>query len=162
MQVVYMDNSTSEILDCKPNELKVLLTMVKLSKNNVVDLHRKMGKLEDIVGLGAKSIETALTGLRKRGMLVKTGVPKVWFIDPSYFMKGYYKKIYEIARMIEEKDRYLLEKIADWEEEERAGIEEKKLQSRWDRKRRLQEDFASQVKVLEEIEDNITNNLPKD
>jgi hypothetical protein len=149
-----MDNCTSEVMSCKPNELKVLLAMVKLSKNNIVDLHRKMGKLKEIVGLGDKSIETALTGLRKRGMLVKTGVPKAWFIDPSYFMKGYYKKIYEIARMIEEKDKYLLEKIADWEEEERENSEESKLQARWDNERLLQEDFAAQVKEVDRHTDS--------
>lgn len=149
MQVMYMDNYTNEVLECKPNELKVLLAMVKLSSSNVVDLHRKMGKLEELVGLGDKSIETALTGLRKKGMIVRTGVPKAWFIEPSYFMKGYYKKIYEIARLIEEKDKYLLEKIEDWEEEDRIVLEKKKLSSRWENKRKLQIDFAEQVKVVD-------------
>jgi hypothetical protein len=129
--------------------------MVGLAKHNVVDLLRKGKKLEEkLDGLSSGSISNAITGLRKKGILVKVGIPKVWFIDPSFFMVGYYKKIYEIAKMIEEKDKYLLEKIADWEEEERENSEESKLQARWDNKRRLQEDFAAQVKVVDRHTDS--------
>jgi hypothetical protein len=129
--------------------------MVGLAKHNVVDLLRKGKKLEEkLNGLSSGSISNAITGLRKKGILVKVGIPKVWFIDPSFFMVGYYKKIYEIAKMIEEKDKYLLEKIADWEEEERENSEESKLQARWDNKRRLQEDFAAQVKVVDRHTDS--------
>jgi hypothetical protein len=129
--------------------------MVGLAKHNVVDLLRKGKKLEEkLDGLSSGSISNAITGLRKKGILVKVGIPKVWFIDPSFFMVGYYKKIYEIAKMIEEKDKYLLEKIADWEEEERENSEKSKLQARWDNKRRLQEDFAAQVKVVDRHTDS--------
>lgn len=155
MQVVYMTSSEDVILGCSATESKVLLAMVGLAKNNIVDLLRKGKKLEEkLEGLSSGSISNAITGLRKKGILVKVGVPKVWFIDPSFFMIGYYKKIYEIARMIEEKDKYLLEKIADWEEEERENSDENKLKSRWDNKRRLQEDFASQVRVVDKYTDN--------
>ena len=154
MQVVYLDNCTEELVQCKPNELKVLLAMVKIAKNNVVDLGRKRRKLDELVGSSDKSIETAITGLRKRGILFKVGVPKVWFIDPSYFMKGYYKKIYAISEMIENKDKYLLEKLDDWEEEEKTDSEERRLQSRWENKRKLQEDFSAQVKVVDGMTDS--------
>lgn len=155
MQVIYMTDSEDIVLSCSATENKVLLAMVGLAKHNVVDLLRKGKKLEEkLDGLSSGSIRNAITGLRKKGILVKVGIPKVWFIDPSFFMIGYYKKIYEIARMIEEKDKYLLEKIADWEEEERENIEESKLQARWDNKRRLQEDFAAQVKVVDRHTDS--------
>jgi len=143
-------------VDCKPNELKVLLAMVGLAKNNVVDLLKKNSKLIVTVGMSEKSVETAITELRKKGILVKTGVPRVWFIDPTFFMVGYYKKIYTIAKLIEEKDRNVLEKIDEWEEEDRIRLAEESLERRWEQKRLIQADDRVQMMVVDRYTDETT------
>lgn len=155
MQVLFMDNQVGDIVGCKPNEIKVLLGMVRLARHNVVDLYRKHGKLLDLVDLGEKSVETALTGLCKKGMIVKTGVAKVWYIDPSYFMKGYYEKIYAIGKMLEEKDNRWLEKVDEWDEEERSKLEEKKLQGMWGSMRISQADIEKQMALVDGYTDSL-------
>lgn len=156
MKVYLMDSMVEELVDCKPNEWKVLLAMVKLARHNVVDLLRYGTRLQETCGLGEKSVETAITGLRKREILVKTQLPKVWFIDPSYFMKGYYQKIYEISKMIEEqKSGRMLEKIAEWEEEEAKAKEEASLQSVWARKRKEQAEEGVMERLVDDYTDNI-------
>jgi len=156
MRVYLTDGMVEEFVKCKPNEWKVLLGMVKLARHNVVDLLRYYDRLQEICGLGDKSIETAITGLKKRGILVKTQLPRVWFIDPSYFMKGYYAKIFEISRMIaEQRSGKMLGKIAEWEEEEAIQLEKERLKSRWERKREEQKDFSVMEELVEDFTDTI-------
>lgn len=151
-----MDSVVDELVECKPNEWKVLICMVKLAKHNVVDLLRYYDRLQEACGLGDKSIETAITGLKKRGILVKTQLPRVWFIDPAYFMKGYYVKIFEISRMIQEqKSGKMLGKIAEWEEQEAIEKEEARLKDRWERKRKEQEDLEFVEQLVDDFTDNI-------
>ena len=138
MQVVFLDNSTEYLLTCKPNELKLILAMVRVCHNNVVDFYRKSLKIKELVGMSDKSIDNGLTALCKKGIIVKTGVPKVWFIDPSYFMKGYYKAVYCIAALIEEKDQHLLEKIDTWKSEAFLYKGSKTLEALWEKKRKVQ------------------------
>ena len=155
MQVLFMDSQVGDMMKCKPNELKVLLGLVKLARHNIVDLYRKHSRLVDLTLLGDKSIETALTGLCKKGIILKTGVSKVWFIEPSYFMKGYYEKIYAIGKMLEDKDSKWLEKVDEWDEEERSKLEEKRMQGTWSNMRTKQADLEVQLKMVDGYTDNI-------
>lgn len=118
MQTYLTGKAIDELVNCKPNEWKVFIAMVKIARHNVVDLLRYYDKVTNSCKLGDKSIETAITGLRKKGILVRTQLPKVWFIDPLYIMKGSHVKIFSVAKMIEDRNSCkILERIREWEEE---------------------------------------------
>lgn len=118
MQTYLTGKAIDELVNCKPNEWKVFIAMVKIARHNVVDLLRYYDMVVNVCGLGDKSIGTAITGLKKRGVLVRTQLPRVWFIGPMYVMKGDYVKIFSIAKMIEDgNSSKILERIREWEEE---------------------------------------------
>ena len=153
MKVMYLDNSTDKLMGLSGTQIKVLLAMVKVCKNNIVDLQRTSSRLGKMLeGMNERSISNAISKLSREGILVKTGVPRVWFIDPSYFMKGYYKRVYSISEMIENKDRYLLERVKEWEDEDDRLDKELVLVYRWDNKRIAQRDIGVQVKIVEDNE----------
>ena len=119
MQTYLTGKAIDELVNCKPNEWKVFIAMVKIARYNVVDLPRYYDKVASGCRLGDKSIETAITGLRKRGILVRTQLPKVWFIDPLYIMNGSHVKVFSVAKMIEDRNSSkILERIREWEEED--------------------------------------------
>lgn len=157
MKVYLLDNCTEELIGCTATELKVLLAMVKICNHNVVDLYRYRDKMEGLLKeLSAGSINNAITGLRKKGIIVKTQLPKIWFISPVYFIKGYYQKVYNISRMIEDGiSGKMLERMREWEEEEAIEKERASMSRLWDKKREEQKDINVAVGVVEDFTDNI-------
>ncbi len=113
-------------------ENKVIYALLKHCKNNIIDMTRVEGKIISETGYSNRTIPDAITGLVKKGLLIRTQVRRVLFISPAYFMKGDYKKIYSLAELVRKKDKFIMEQVEHYEHLERTIYEENSLEKIWD------------------------------
>ncbi len=113
---------------------------------------RVEGKIISETGYSNRTIPDAITGLVKKGLLIRTQVRRVLFISPAYFMKGDYKKIYSLAELVRKKDKFIMEQVEHYEHLERTIYEENSLEKIWDKKREEQFDIEKQIEKLTQME----------
>lgn len=136
-------------------EYRLLFALVAVCDNNIIDMVKKELKIIELTSMDSRAIANGISRLKKRGIVVAVpGVRRVWFIDPSYFMKGYYRHIYMIADMIENKEEYIMATIDDLSEEYRTEKVKLRLQSDWDTARSYQDTLSNQIIVVDQLEED--------
>ena len=83
--MIIYDSSLSKLLELSNTELRVFIYLCSIGKNNIVDY----GKVDyDKIGIAKKTIQNSVTNLVKSGMLYKTNVIGIYYIEPMFAVKG--------------------------------------------------------------------------
>ena len=152
MNVLYKTSTLEDMMKLSLTEHKVMYAILNSASNNLVDLTRKEKSILKSTGFTSRSLSNAITTLVKKSLLRKTNVRRVYFIEPSFFMVGDSKKIYKLSELIENKDKFLMSQVEEWEALERVGFQENILQGFWETKREEQKELCNQLKKLKELE----------
>jgi hypothetical protein len=131
----FTTSKAKELCELSHPEIKVLIALTDVAKHNYVDLDIKMQELLDITGMKTKqTINTVISKLTNRKILIKNSTPKVVVIDASYYMVGYHQKIIALHEAIKNNEdlREVMKKI---ENAERAKALETALHKKWKKKK---------------------------
>ena len=131
----FTTSKAKELCELSHPELKVLIALTDVAKHNYVDLEVKMQKLLDITGMKTEqTINTVISKLTNKKILIKNSTRKVVVIDASYYMVGYHKKIIALHEAVKNNEdlRKFINKI---ENAERVKALETALVNKWKKKK---------------------------
>jgi len=136
------------------NETKLLFVLAQNSRDNIIDLNRCERGILEAAGISYKTFQRLSTNLVKSKVLVKTGVQRVLFIDPSFIMNGHSKHIMMAAADIEQSKKYWLEEATsrrdDRDSKIKAAYGDETLLAHFERKRVAQNDMSDD-EIIESV-----------
>ena len=118
------------LMKLNATELKILLTMCHLAKNNHLEMNEEnLAKISELTNLEKKTIRNNLTSLVKKEVIIKAGTLPNYVIDPAIFVTDNLKKAikhFEGAKTTESNFR---KNLGNETKKSRGNFEKKKLET---------------------------------
>lgn len=143
MKITYMNSNTDLLIGLDATSLRVFITLMELNKYNLIDMVKIENKLLSKTGIAKKTLNNAITVLVKNKLLIRSSVSRVLFIDPSICVCGNERRVMDLYLLVSNMENPLC-KLDEIENKEREESIEKALKTRWDNKRKIQEEFSEE------------------